>query len=127
MKSLILMRTAVIVFVTLTPCVQGARYLASTKDQAITPQVPAIKAEPLDLLKGLEGYPAEDLTRTFNGSNKKLCIVNKKSDNQGSEKEQGTLRYCIESAKNAKKDEMTWIIFDPRVFGANKNEVIELR
>ncbi len=112
MKSLILIRTAVVVFVNLTPCVQDARYLASPKNQAITPQVPAIKAEPLDLLKGLEGYPAEDLTRTFNGSNKKLCIVNKKSDNQGSVKEQGTLRYCIESAKNATKDEMESYIKD---------------
>lgn len=127
MKSLILIHTAVMVFVTLTPCVQGAREFASSKDQAITSQMPAIKAEPLDLLKGLEGYAAEDLIRTFNRSNKKLCIVNKTSDNQGSEKEQGTLRYCIESAKNAKKDEMTWIIFDPRVFGANKNQAIELR
>lgn len=127
MKSLILIRTAFIVFVTLTPCVQGARKFTSSKDQAITAQVLAIKAEPLDLLKGLEGYPAEDFIRTFNGSNKKLCIVTKKSDNQGSEKEQGTLRYCIESAKNTKKDEMTWIIFDPQVFPPNKNESIELR
>ncbi len=115
MKSLILIRIAVTVFVTLTPCVQGAREFASSKDHAITSQAPAIKAEPLDLLKGLEGYAAEDLIRTFNGSNKKLFIVNKTSDNQGSEKEQGTLRYCIESSKNAKKDEMVWIIFDPRV------------
>lgn len=127
MKSLILIRTAAIVFVTLTPCVQGAGELTSSKDQAITAQVLAIKAEPLDLLKGLEGYPAEDLIRSFNHSNKKLCIVNKTSDNQDSEKEQGTLRYCIEWAKSAKKDEMTWIIFDPRVFGVNKNEAIELR
>ena len=127
MKSLILICTAVMVFVILTPCVQGAREFASSKDQAVTTQVPAIKAEPLDLLKGLEGYAADDLIRTFNRSNKKLCVVNKTSDNQGGEKEQGTLRYCIESAKNAKKDEMTWIIFDPQVFGANKNEAIELR
>jgi len=85
-----------------------------------------VGAGPLDLLRGLEGYPAEDLIRIFNTSRKKLCIVNNKSDNQGSEKERGTLRYCAESAKNARKDEMTWIIFDRKVFPPNKNEAIEL-
>lgn len=82
---------------------------------------------PSDLLWGLEGYPAKELTDAFNSSSKKFYIVNKNSDDLGSENEQGTLRYCVEAAKNASNSQMTWIIFDPQVFPVEANESIELR
>jgi pectate lyase len=78
------------------------------------------------LLDGLEGFGARELREAFGNYKKNICIVSKASDEAGSEKEKGTLRYFIEEANNAPADEMTWIIFAPDVFGADKNVTIDL-
>ncbi len=86
----------------------------------------AASVGPLDLLDGLEGFPAQQLHHVFNRSKKHFYIVHKISDDAGSEMEWGTLRHAVASAVSAKKEEMTWIVFDPDVFAPAKNESIEL-
>ena len=68
------------------------------------------------LLEGLEGYPASELTRATLSAKMKICVVDSKSDQAGSEFDPGTLRYCLASAAAADSGEMTWITFDPGVF-----------
>ena len=85
------------------------------------------KTNALDLMDGLEGYPAAGLRQTFENSTKKVCVVRSQFDEPGSDKIEGTLRFCVESAKQAEEGQLTWIIFDPEVFPADGDEKIELQ
>jgi len=95
--------------------------------------VPASKADVVagrdlaDLLAGLEGYPAEEMTRTLGNLNKRFLVVDKITDGRQSEDQQGTLRWCVESAHDAPPNQLTWIVFDPRVFPDAGGPEIELR
>lgn len=80
-----------------------------------------------DLLDGLQGYPAAELTTVFNRCKKRICVVNKPTDGQDAQYQEGTLRYFVETAKKQKDDTLTWIIFDPKVFPPEGNVAIQLR
>ncbi len=83
--------------------------------------------DPESLLDGLEGYAATPLRRAFANSRISRTVVNKTSDNAGDEAVQGTIRHAVESARNAGKDAMTWIVFDPRAFPPDTGGAVELR
>ncbi len=80
-----------------------------------------------DLLDGLQGYPAAELTKMFNRCKKRICVVNKTTDGQDAQHQEGTLRHFVETAKKQKDDTLTWIIFDPKVFPPEGNGAIQLR
>jgi pectate lyase len=94
-------------------------------DQAV-PREEVATEKASALLKGLEGYPAEDLRSALRDATKTIRMVTSNSDSPGSETERGTLRYWIESAKQADAEELTWIVFDPKVFPRHGSVAIEL-
>jgi pectate lyase len=76
------------------------------------------------LLEGLEGYPAEPLAEAVRRMPARLYLVTRVDD--PAKAEPGTVRAAVESARSSPKDQLSWIVFDPAVFDAEKESTIEL-